>query len=101
MTKLEQIAQRVNWFTPPDEVMETNIFLNLVMARATFEDTVSVFKHYSEAQFREAYTNAPAGLYSNRSWAYWGLKLMGDPDALPHPGLGVSAKRDFNWRMKT
>ena len=28
---------------------------------------------------------APPGLFSRRHWAYWGLTLLGDPEALPYP----------------
>lgn len=101
LKELRKIAENLNWFAPPNEVMRTNVLLNLVMARGTIEDTVAILSHYSESEFREAYANAPAGLYCKKSWAYWGLKLLGNPDALPHPGVALSVKRDFNWRIKT
>ena len=83
---LEQVAKRVNWYTPPAQLLANpRLFLCEVMARGAGPDIVTVQEHYDKAAFIDAYRHAPPGLFDNPSWAYWGLVLLGDPEALPRP----------------
>ena len=83
---LEQVAKRVNWYTPPAEVLANpRTFLCEVMARGAIEDINTTRQHYDKDTFIDAYRHAPPGLFDNPTWAYWGLVLLGDPQALPRP----------------
>lgn len=94
---LEDIARRVNWYTEPTQVLaNTNLFLSQVMARGLTEDVIAVLRRYSDDDFRNAYINAPPGLFSKRAWAYWGLVLLNDPNRqLPERFPGANK---FDWR---
>lgn len=97
---LEDVARSVNWYTPPAQVLANqNLFLCEVMARGTLEDILVVRKHYSWDAFTQAYQHAPPGLFTPRAWAYWGLKLFGDPQALPIPQRFPG--KAFDWRRRT
>ena len=86
MMTLEQVAKRVNWYTPPEESLATpGLFLCQVMARGTVEDIITARQYYDSEAFTDAYCHASPGLFDNPSWAYWGLVLLGDPRALPRP----------------
>ena len=52
---------------------------------ATLEQALAV------AGLDDAYRTAPPGLFSGPHWAYWGLMLLGDPEALPFPVLNPDA----------
>lgn len=94
---LEDVARRVNWYTPPALVLANqNRFLCEVMARGALEDILAVRKHYPWEAFKEAYQHAPPGLFAPRVWAYWGLKLFGDTQALPLPQRFPG--KPFDWR---
>lgn len=95
--RLESIARRVNWYTDAHRVLvDTGRFLNEVMARGSFADLLVILECYSVEELRTAYLAAPAGLYSRRAWAYWGLQLLDDPRR-PLPERFAGAGR-FDWR---
>lgn len=80
------VAKRVNWYTPPEKVVANpKLFLAQVMARGGTDDIIWMQRRYSTQELQDAYRNAPAGLFRRRCWAYWGLKLLGAPDAHPYP----------------
>ena len=94
---LEEVARSVNWYTQPAQVLAHRCrFLCEVMARGTLEDILAVRGHYSWEDFRQAYLQAPPGLFTPRAWAYWGLMLLDDPDR-PLPERFPGANR-LNWR---
>jgi hypothetical protein len=96
-TRLEEIAKRINWYSDSGRLLaNTDLFLSQVMARATADEVVEVQQHFSEEDFRRAYRHAPAGLFTKRAWAYWGLMLLDDP-SLPRPERFPGANR-FDWR---
>ena len=97
-TPLELVAKRVNWYTPPAETLaDTQGFLCEVMARGTIADIVVARQHFDKNAFIDAYQHAPPGLFDNPSWAYWGLVLLGDPDAMPRP-VRFPEAGDNGWR---
>ena len=99
-TELEEIAKRVNWYTDPDRVVaNVNLFLSQVMARGSTDDIIAVQQHFSWDDFRRAYLDAPAGLFTRRAWAYWGLMLLNDPN-YPIPERFPGANR-LDWRKAT
>lgn len=94
---LQDIARHVNWYTTPERLLENiDLFLAQVMARGDTSDIVAVQKLYSADRFRQAYLNAPAGLFTRRAWAYWGLMLLDDPHR-PMPERFAGANQ-FDWR---
>ncbi|MCY4047349.1 MAG: hypothetical protein OXF42_04480 [Candidatus Dadabacteria bacterium] len=81
-----EVAKRVNWYTPPDEVVSnTPLFISQVMARGGVRDIVWMLRKFPVEQQRDAYIKAPPGLFPRKCWAYWGLMLFGSPDAKPYP----------------
>ena len=85
-TTAAEVTKRVNWYTPPDELQaKPLLFIAQIMARGGVEDIVWMQRHYSVERQRQAYLNAPPGLFPRRCWAYWGLKLFSDPKAKPYP----------------
>ena len=96
---LEDIARRVNWYTPPDRLLsDTDLFLAQVMAmaRGTADDIVTVQRRFSPEALGKAYLHAPPGLFSKRAWAYWGLILLDNPKhPLPERFPGAN---QFDWR---
>ena len=90
--KLIELARRVNWYEPPEEVAaDSRKLLVETMARGSAEDIEEAQTLFSEEQFRDAYRNAPPGLFGRPHGAYWGLMLPGDPEALPFPVLNPDA----------
>ena len=97
---LQDVARRVNWYTDPARLLANpELFLTHVMARGSTEDVVEVLRHYPMEALRAAYRHAPPGLFTKRAWAYWGLKLLGDPD-YPMPERFPGARR-LDWRKST
>ena len=93
---LLNVAKRVNWYTDAETLLRDEPrFLCQVMARGRAEDIAIVQQHYPESSFQYAYQRAPAGLFDNRSWAYWGLMLFND-STLPQPTR--FAQDDLDWR---
>lgn len=97
---LEDVARRVNWYTDPERLLvDVDLFLSQVMARGSTEDVLTAQEHFSKEAFRNAYLSSPAGLFSKRAWAYWGLMLLDEPD-YPMPERFPGANR-FDWRTAT
>jgi hypothetical protein len=99
-TSLQAIARRVNWYTDPARLLaDPDLFLAQVMARGSTEDVVETLRHFPLEALRKAYRHAPAGLFTRRAWAYWGLKLLDDPHC-PMPERFPGANR-LDWRKAT
>ena len=82
----EAVAKSVNWYTPPEQVVaDAPLFIAQIMARGGERDVIWLRRRFTLKQQRAAYEAAPPGLFSRRHWAYWGLMLLGAPDALPYP----------------
>jgi len=82
--ELRRVARRVVWFKPPEEaVRDRTLFLAHVMTYGTVEDLIVVQRYYSEADLRGVLEQAPAGVFDERSWAYWNTML----DRIPVPEL--------------
>ena len=80
------VAKRVNWYTPAEALLgDPPLFIAQIMARGGAREIVWMQREFTLAQQRAAYQAAPAGLFDRRAWAYWGLMLLGAPDALPYP----------------
>ena len=95
---LYSVAKRVNWYTPPDTLLDDKRrFLCEIMARGTVEDVLIARQAYSKADFQDAYETSPPGLFDERSWAYWGLILFSDPGGHPYP-VRFPESEPFDWR---
>jgi hypothetical protein len=99
-SSLEDVAKRINWYMEPRRLLaNVDLFLCQVMARGSKDDIVAVRRQYTDDDFRKAYRNAPAGLFSKRAWAYWGLMLIDNAD-LELPERFAGANR-LDWRKST
>lgn len=96
--ELNSIGERVNWYTPPDTLLDDKCrFLCEIMARGTLQDVVITRQAFPTREFQEAYETAPPGLFDKRSWAYWGLILFSDPEGHPYP-VRFPESEPFDWR---
>jgi len=53
------------------------------MTYGTYRDVAVIQKYLSDDGLREALDQAPPGVFDNRSWAYWNLKLGRYPPPPP------------------
>ena len=84
--ELLTVAERVVWFKPPRETLASPVhFLAHVMTYGTADDLRALDGIIGPDDFREALENAPAGVFDERSWAYWNLKF----GRVPVPPLPV------------
>lgn len=82
---LLQVARRVVWFKDPhDTLAAPAFFLAHVMTFGTIDDVLTVRRYYDDEAFAAALDEAPAGIFDERSWAYWHTVLHGTrPPARP------------------
>ena len=74
--ELEKVSRRVVWFEEPEKALSDPIrFVAYAMTHGTHDDMKIVRRYLSDDDLREALTNAPAGIFDGRSWAYWNLKM--------------------------
>jgi hypothetical protein len=78
--ELEAVAKRVIWFEPPEEAIAiTSRFVTYAMTYGNDADMKIVRQQLSDDDLREALANAAPGIFDERSWAYWNLKLGRTP----------------------
>ena len=83
--ELVEIAKRVAWFDEPERVLkEPHIFIAQVMTHGTLRDVVTTQRAFGPEMFLETLDAAPAGIFDERSWAYWNL-VCGRRPAPPLP----------------
>lgn len=74
--EIEAIARRVVWFEPPEQaICDVSRFLAYTMTYGDDCDMREVRRFLSDDDLREAINHAPPGIFDERSWAYWNLKL--------------------------
>jgi hypothetical protein len=74
--ELKQIAQRVNWFEPPEKVIpDVDRFLVYFMQYCLDTDMPVMRRYFTSQQFRHALNHRPPGIMDERSVAYWDLVL--------------------------
>lgn len=83
--ELKRVAKRTVWFQTPEEAVSDPVhFIAHVLTYGTHQD-VETLRHYvTEKELEEAIRNAPPGIFDERSWAYWNLKI-GHYPAPPMP----------------
>ena len=74
--QLHEIALRINWFEPPEEmVRQPDRFLLYFMQYGLDTDVPFVRRHFSKEAFRQAIERRPPGILDRRSVNYWQLVL--------------------------
>ena len=70
--ELDAVATRVIWFETADEALRyPNRFLAYLMTYGTLEEILVARKYFTDADFKAALENPPAGIFDVRSWHYW------------------------------
>lgn len=84
--QLEELARRVVWFKSPVEAISMPEHLIAhVLTYGTHEDVNVLRRFVSDDELIDALAAAPPGVFDERSWAYWHLKL----GRFPPPPLPV------------
>lgn len=88
--ELQALARRVVWFkSPRDAIAMPMHFIAHVLTYGTHQDVGVLRRFISDDDLREALASAPPGVFDDRSWAYWHLKLgRYPPPPLPTRVLG-------------
>ena len=74
--ELIQIARRVNWFEPAEQIVaDVDRFLTYFMQYCLDTDIPVMRKYYSDEQFRHAFENSSPSILDEKSIAYWKLIL--------------------------
>jgi hypothetical protein len=74
--ELQALARRVIWFkSPSDAISMPAHFVAHVLTFGTHEDVTVLRRFVSDDELRDALACAPPGVFDDRSWAYWHLKL--------------------------
>lgn len=86
--EIAAVARRVIWFEAPEQAIANPIrFLAFAMTYGDIADMNAIRRCVSDDELREAVALAPAGIFDERSWAYWNLVL----GRYPTPPLPVRA----------
>jgi hypothetical protein len=99
--KIEAIARRVIWFEEPENALALPYrFLTYAMTYGSDDDMATIRQYLSDDDLREALANAVPGIFDERSWAYWNVKLGRYPvPPMPQRNLGGS-RRDHGERLQ-
>jgi hypothetical protein len=83
--ELRALARRTVWFKRPEEALSMPVhFVAHVLTFGTHADVRVLRRYVRDDELRVALDAAPAGVFDDRSWAYWNLLLGRDPPpALP------------------
>ena len=75
-SELLHVARRVIWFKEPVAALQDPIhFLAHAMNLGTADDLAALDKAgISLTHYNEVLDHAPAGIFDERSWAYWNLR---------------------------
>ncbi|MHB8742000.1 MAG: hypothetical protein ACYC9L_02660 [Sulfuricaulis sp.] len=81
---LDRVARRLFWWKSPAVAMsDRQRFLAQVMIYGTVDDIAAVRRYFSRDEFQAVLDNPPAGVFDDRSWAYWNLVF----DRYPRPQM--------------
>lgn len=70
--ELDAVATRVIWFETADQALRyPTRFLAYLMTYGTLEEVLTAKKYFTDADFKAALENPPAGIFDIRSWHYW------------------------------
>lgn len=83
--ELRKAAERCVWYEPPEKAVDDPSRLTAhILTYGSIEDVTALRAQYSDDDLRTALDEAPAGVYDDRSWAYWNL-MVGRYDTPPLP----------------
>ncbi len=86
--KLVEIARKYVWWkTPEGALSDPGHFLAQVMTFGAYEDCFWLLEHWGASAFVNALKTAPAGVFNERSWAFWHYKLDLTPAGDPLPAM--------------
>ena len=70
------VARRVVWFEAPEKAL-SNLprFAAYALTYGLHEDVKVLRRYVQDDDLRAALDAAPPGIFDNRSWSYWNLKL--------------------------
>lgn len=83
--EMRRAVERCVWFESPETAIEDIPRLAAyILTYGMPSDTASLLEQLGREGLKEVLDNAPAGIYDNRSWAYWNLMAdRKDPPPLP------------------
>lgn len=74
--ELHALARRAVWFKSTRDAISMPVhFIAHVLTYGTHEDVSVLRRFVPDDELREALASAPPGVFDDRSWAYWHLKL--------------------------
>jgi len=87
-SELERVARNLFWWHEPELALANpRRILAQVMTLGAWQEVQLVQKTFGWDAFKDALSNAPAGVFDGRSWAYW-RAFFGLPEAeLPRRSL--------------
>jgi hypothetical protein len=82
---LKTLASRYIWWKTPDEALATPArVIAQVMNIGDYADVQELTRQVGDDVLRDVLTNAQAGHFSARSWAYWHYRLgLAEVDEVP------------------
>lgn len=83
--EMRQAVERCMWFEPAETaIQDIPRLAAYIFTYGTPEDTMVLLKQLGDEGLSNVLSNAPAGIYDHRSWAYWNLMAdRKDPPPLP------------------
>ena len=70
--RLQPLARKIFWWKSPAEALRDPVrFAAQVMTYGNWEETRLARRALGDAVFRAALDRPPAGVFDERSWAYW------------------------------
>lgn len=84
-TEMREAVQRCVWFEPPEQaIKDVPRLAAYILTYGLPKDTKLLLEQLSDDGLKQVLDNAPAGIYDNRSWAYWNL-MIGRTETPPLP----------------
>jgi hypothetical protein len=82
---LKTLARRYVWWKTPDEAVATPArIIAQVMNIGDYADVLALARQVGDDVLRDVLTNAQAGEFNARSWAYWHYRLgLAEVDEVP------------------
>ena len=84
--ELDAVARRCVWFRSPVEALaDLDHLVAHVLTFGMQSDVRTLRKHLTDAELAHCLESAPAGVFDDRSWAYWNwmLRDLRIPPPLP------------------
>jgi hypothetical protein len=74
--EIREIASRVIWFEQPEQsIVDVVRFVTYAMNYGFHSDMEVIRQYLTDDDLRNALDNAPPGIFDERSWANWNLKV--------------------------